>query len=73
MEVQPDKITVLASAAETAIQIDPIRAQKAYDRAKKRIEEFNSAPSKHQDIDMDRAHLALERAAARLKAVSGKR
>ncbi|MBQ2048319.1 MAG: F0F1 ATP synthase subunit epsilon [Schwartzia sp.] len=73
MEVQPDKITVLASAAETAIQIDPIRAQKAYDRARKRIEEFNSAPSKHQDIDMNRAHLALERAAARLKAVSGKR
>ena len=38
MEVQPQKITVLASAAETPIEIDINRAQRAYARAKERLE-----------------------------------
>ena len=33
MEVQPEKITVLASAAEEPIDIDINRAQRAYQRA----------------------------------------
>lgn len=69
MEVQRDKITVLASCAELPIQIDELRAQKAYERAKERIHNFNVAPSQHPDIDVERAELALQRAMARLKAV----
>ena len=69
MEVQRDKITVLASCAELPIQIDELRAQKAYDRAKERIHNFHVAPTQHPDIDIERADLALQRAIARLKAV----
>ncbi len=69
MEVQRDKITVLASCAETPIMIDALRAQKAYDRAKERIARFKSAPLKHEDIDIPRAEFALQRAMARLKTV----
>lgn len=69
MEVHPDKITVLAACAETPIQIDKLRAQKAYDRASARLKEFNKAPIKHEggDIDVMRAELALQRAIIRLK------
>ena len=66
MEVTPQKITVLANAAEEAGNIDVNRAQAAYDRAKARIEEFKRAPKDHVDIDIDRAELALARAKARL-------
>ena len=69
MEVQRDKITVLASCAELPIQIDELRAQKAYDRAKERIHNFHTAPTQYLDIDSERAELALQRAMARLKAV----
>ena len=41
MEVTPEKITVLATAAEQPIDIDINRAQKAYARAKERIEAFH--------------------------------
>ncbi len=69
MEVKPDKITVLASAAETPIMIDKLRAQQAYDRAKERLALFRSAPLNHEEIDVPRAEYALQRALARLKAV----
>lgn len=65
MEVQPDKITVLASAAELKVDIDEARAQKSYERAKQRI------ASKAADVDMARAEASLKRAMARLK-VAGK-
>ena len=58
VEVQPEKITVLASAAETKADIDAARAQK-------RIS------SKAADVDMARAEASLKRAMARLQ-VSGK-
>ena len=41
MEVTPEKITVLASAAEQPIDIDINRAKQAYARAKERIEKFH--------------------------------
>ncbi len=65
VEVQPEKITVLASAAETKDDIDAARAQKSYERAQKRIS------SKAADVDMARAEASLKRAMARLQ-VSGK-
>lgn len=69
MEVTPEKITVLASAAEGPDTIDVNRAQKAYQRAKERIAAFHQgAPVKDTDFDMKRAELALQRAKARLVA-----
>ncbi|MDQ0203049.1 ATP synthase F1 subunit epsilon [Pectinatus haikarae] len=68
MEVTPHKITLLASAAELPINIDINRAQKAYDRAKERLEILQKTPEEHQDIDSMRAHAALDRAKARLHA-----
>lgn len=60
IEVQPKKITVLATNAELPEQIDVDRAQKAYDRALERIN------AKRTDVDLTRAHAALNRAKARL-------
>lgn len=68
MEVQPKKITVLASAAELPIHIDVNRAQKAYQRAKERLESFKASAASASDIDSRRAHAALDRAKARLQA-----
>jgi len=60
VEVQPTEITVLAANAERPQEIDVNRAQKAYERAKVRLE-------KREGIDVARAQAALERAKARLK------
>lgn len=68
MEVTPDKITVLATAAEQPIDIDVNRAKEAMVRAKERIAAFHQGTSTHDDIDFKRAELALQRAKARLKA-----
>lgn len=68
MEVQPEKITVLASAAEKPIDIDINRAKDAYTRAQQRIEAFHNGTAESDDIDITRANAALKRAQARLKA-----
>lgn len=69
MEVTPEKITVLASAAEAPETIDVNRAQKAYQRAKDRIAAFHQgAPPQDEHFDVKRAELALQRAKARLMA-----
>lgn len=67
MEVQPDKITVLASAAEKPIDININRAKEAYMRAQQRIEAFKEGTPESENIDITRAKTALQRAAARLK------
>lgn len=72
MEVQPDKITVLATAAEQPINIDINRAQRAYERARERIDAFKQDSASNRDIDLSRAEAALERAIARLKATKTK-
>ena len=66
MEVQPDKISVLASVAELPEDIDEDRAHKAMARAKKRIEEHKAGDT---DINLVRAEAALKRATARLTAL----
>ena len=68
MEVTPDKITVLATAAEEPIDIDINRAQRAYERAQERLQRLREDPEAQASIiDEQRASLALKRAAARLQ------
>ena len=68
MEVTPQKIAVLASAAESPEDIDVLRAQRSMERAKERLAKFHTgAPPDDGDIDFERARLALQRAVARLK------
>ena len=61
IEVRPDKVTVLAQAAEKAGDIDVNRAERAKERAAALLE------SKEQDIDEMRAKLALNRAINRIE------
>ncbi|WP_294342227.1 F0F1 ATP synthase subunit epsilon [uncultured Selenomonas sp.] len=67
MEVTPDKITVLATAAEEPIDIDINRAQRAYERAQERLQKLREDSEEASIIDEQRASLALKRAAARLQ------
>ena len=60
MEVTPDKITILADAAENPDDIDVDRAKAAYERASERLNK------KDAEIDINRAEAALARAKARL-------
>lgn len=60
MEVQPDKVTILAQSAEIPSDIDVQRAREAKKRAERRLQ------SKQDDIDFLRAELALKRAMNRL-------
>ena len=60
MEVRPDKVTILAPAAELASDIDIARANEAKARAERRLEQ------KQDDTDFQRAELALKRALNRL-------
>ena len=72
IEVQPAKITVLASAAELPIQIDIYRAQKAYERARKRIEAFRAKKADAKDIDCLLYTSTLRRPRRRARICSGK-
>ena len=68
MEVTPEKITVLATAAEEPDEIDINRAQRAYERAQERLKRLRALPEQERaDIDEARATLALKRAIARLQ------
>ena len=63
LEVRPDRVIVLADAAERAEEIDIKRAEEAKCRAEQRLAEKH-APG---GIDEARAEIALHRALARLK------
>jgi F-type H+-transporting ATPase subunit epsilon len=60
-EVLPDRVTVLASAAEEAGTIDVIRAKAARERAERRLHEAKDR------LEFARAQAALQRAIARLR------
>ncbi|MFQ6122024.1 MAG: F0F1 ATP synthase subunit epsilon [Dehalococcoidales bacterium] len=62
LEVRPDKVVVLADAAERAEEIDVARAEEAKRRAQERLAE-RQVPG----IDEAQAEAALQRALARLK------
>jgi len=61
LEVRPDRVVILADAAERAEEIDIERAEAARRRAEERLRQ--RAP----DIDLLRAEMSLRRALARLK------
>ncbi len=62
LEVRPDRVVVLADAAERAEEIDVARAEEAKRRAQERLAE-RRAPG----IDEARTEVALHRALTRLK------
>jgi F-type H+-transporting ATPase subunit epsilon len=61
MEVRPDRVIVLADAAERAEEIDVARAEAARHRAEERLRD-----RKAEGLDGARAESALRRAVARL-------
>ena len=65
IEVRPEKISILAPAAEVAASIDLARAKQALARAEGRIQ------AKSDDIDFKRAELALKRALNRINVHEG--
>jgi F-type H+-transporting ATPase subunit epsilon len=62
MEVNNNRVTVLADTAELAPEIDVQRALSAKERAQDRLQE------KRAETDVHRAEMALQRALSRLKA-----
>jgi F-type H+-transporting ATPase subunit epsilon len=69
MEVQPDHVTVLASTAEHADEINIDRAQAARDRAERFLEEgIPPDPDQYKSIEA-----ALRRSQVRLKVAKKKR
>jgi F-type H+-transporting ATPase subunit epsilon len=66
-EVLPDKVTILAEAAERPQEIDVARAQKAKDRAEQRLK------SNTADVDYARAEDALRRAESRIDVAKEKK
>lgn len=65
MEVNEDKVTILAEIAEPGTEIDRARAESARDRAEDRLRRIHDG-----DVDFDRARAALMRAMIRLQASS---
>lgn len=65
-EVLPDKVTILAEAAERPQEIDVARAQKAKERAEERLK------SNAANVDYARAEDALRRAESRLDVAKDK-
>jgi F-type H+-transporting ATPase subunit epsilon len=65
MEVNDDKVTILAEVAELAVEIDRARAEAARDRAEERLRRLQD-----DTIDRDRARDALARAEIRLRVTS---
>ncbi len=67
VEITKKKVTVLADTAERADEIDVERAQRAKERAERRLCENN-----YEDIDVERARIALKKALNRLKVANNK-
>ena len=65
IEVRPDKISILAPAAELAESIDVMRAKEAIKRAETRLQ------AKQDQSDFKRAQLALQRALNRVNVHEG--
>ncbi len=67
LEVRPDRVIILADAAERAEQIDIRRAEEAMRRAQEQL----SQPT--PEVDMAQAEAALHRSLARLKVAERRR
>lgn len=66
VEVLPDKVTILAEAAEHPQEIDVPRAQKAKERAEQRLK------SNDPQVDFTRAEDSLQRAETRMNVAKEK-
>ena len=66
VEVLPDKVTILAEAAEHPQEIDVQRAEKAKERAEQRLK------SNDPQVDFPRAEDALQRAETRMNVAKEK-
>ena len=62
MEVNDDKVVVLAEIAENMAEIDRVRAEAALERAFERLRTRNA-----EEVDFDRALAAMSRARIRLQ------
>ncbi|MFC1903179.1 F0F1 ATP synthase subunit epsilon [Chloroflexota bacterium] len=67
LEVRPDRVIVLADAAERAEEIDIARAEEAKRRAQERLKQ------PIREVDLAQAEAALRRALARLEVVQRRR
>lgn len=67
LEVRPDRVIILADAAERVEEIDVARAEEARRRAQERLE------ARGPEVDAVRAQAALLRALARLEVVQRRR
>jgi len=67
LEVKPEGVSVLAESAELPEEIDVDRAQRAKERAERRLAERGG------ELDQRRAEIALERALNRLNLASKRR
>ena len=67
LEVRPDRVIVLADAAERVEEIDVARAEEAKCRAQERLSQ------RGPDVDLARAEAGLRRALARLEVVQRRR
>jgi len=65
VEVLPDRVIVLAQTAETAQDVDIVRAETALERARERLK------NPQDETDVERALEALKRSTVRLEAVRG--
>jgi len=61
VEVQPDRVTLLAQIAEKAEEIDVVRAEAAKQRAEERLKATDT------DLDFERARMALLKSLIRLQ------
>ena len=68
LEVRPDRVIVLADAAERAGEIDVARAEEAKRRAQERLSDRRVT-----ELDEARAEAALHRSLARLKVAEARR
>ena len=66
LEVKPDKINLIVRTAELPEEIDLQRAEKAKERAERRLREEKSK------LDQARAEAALDRAVSRINAAKSK-
>ncbi|NLJ79630.1 MAG: F0F1 ATP synthase subunit epsilon [Firmicutes bacterium] len=64
-QMQGNKLVVMANTAELAEEIDVLRAQRAKERAERRLSE------KKDDLDFARAQTALRKAILRLEIADG--
>ena len=65
MEMNGDRLNVMAHTAELAEEIDVLRARQAKQRAEQRLAD------RHGDLDIARAQIALQKALLRLKVANG--